>query len=169
MAKTVVLGIGLKMLITRELTENLEPEGDELQNCLESPPLVHDRRSPLADDEVVAATLKFVEQVTVFFGRGWSAFGDATEVVSRTMLAYVLVTGTKKTVIVAGQFGEEGKDAALTLPPEDNDCCIHRSCPFYEQDRPSAGEGRQNQDVGQAASTAVQSCFKSPSSHRFSH
>jgi hypothetical protein len=83
---------------------------------------VHDWGCPMADFDVVAPTFKFDEQVGILVGLGRAAVEHAQVVISRTMLADVLVAGAVGAVIVGRQFGKESKHDPFPIHSEDDDC-----------------------------------------------
>ena len=84
---------------------------------------------PLMDLQVVATLLKLVEEGGILMGRGRAAIGNAELVISRTVLADMLIGGAVAQ-IVGRQFGKESEDNALTAHSKDNDCRVHCSSPW---------------------------------------
>ena len=79
------------------------------------------------DLKVIASAFKLDQQIGVFSWLGRAALGDATVVVSRAMLADVLVTGAVDAVIVGGDFRKESEDDSLFVSAEDDDGGFHWS------------------------------------------
>lgn len=81
---------------------------------------MHNWGCPLANLNVVAALFKLDQQIGVFSWRSRTTMGDASVVISCTMLADVFVSGAVNSVIVGRYFGEKGEDDAVSIRSENN-------------------------------------------------
>jgi hypothetical protein len=96
------------------------------------------------DLQMVATPFEFLEKVGVFVGLGGAALGNAELKVSGTMLADVLIGCAEQISGIRGQFGEDGKDDALTIRAEDDDCGFHCSVLSDRQNRHGHDGGRES-------------------------